>query len=272
MARHLGKLRRRTIPVGLRRGGKQRRTSRRLISTQAPKQRRVRIPVGFGATGWWETQEHCCGKRAKGKVSCIGRVALREGGGRDVRRDKPGQGALGLSVAPNGGSFSTVRSMCLKVLGEGVWLANLLAQPRSETVHRLSLLFQQGWHRQFHQGGVRLGASKEGDDASMRRHRRVHQQNNNPHDRRSREMPGVTGGEAACWGSISPVILMFDAVPQAGPGDDASEACVGAKKSTSYTSYNYVFLLVWALVQIAAEFAYWAGHGAGEKERALNRY
>ncbi|KAH6637067.1 hypothetical protein F5144DRAFT_592033 [Chaetomium tenue] len=210
-ARHLDKLRRRTIPVGLRRGGKQRRTSRRLISTQAPKQQRVRIPVGFGATGWWETQEHCCGKRAKGKVSCIERVALREGGGRDVRRDKPGQGALGLSVAPNGGSFSTVRSMCLKVWGV------------------------RGGTDSFIKG-VRLGASKEGDDASMRRHRRAHQQNNNPHDRRSREMPGVTGGEAACWGSISPVALMFDAVPQAGPGDDASEACVGVKKST-YTSY-----------------------------------
>ena len=41
-------------------------------------------PSGVWCDGWWETQEHCCGKRAKGKVSCIERVALRESGGRET--------------------------------------------------------------------------------------------------------------------------------------------------------------------------------------------
>ena len=48
-----------------RRGGKQRRTSGRLIwgaTTQALRQQR-RVSVGFGVTVWWEIQEGC-GKRA----------------------------------------------------------------------------------------------------------------------------------------------------------------------------------------------------------------
>ena len=50
---------------GHRRGGKQRRTSRRLIwcaATQATQKAETTGWVGFGATAWWEIQESC-GKR-----------------------------------------------------------------------------------------------------------------------------------------------------------------------------------------------------------------
>jgi hypothetical protein len=144
---------------GRRRGGKQRRTSRRLISTKAPKQQRGRVPVGLGATEWWEIQEHCCGKRAMGKVSCIVRVALKRGRwAPGVRRDKPDQGVRGSSVAPNGGSFAG----SIHVARLGVCLVS--------AADRLSLLFQQGDRPRFHQGpGVVmfLGGAAEGDDARV---------------------------------------------------------------------------------------------------------
>jgi hypothetical protein len=140
--------------------------------------------VGLGATEWWEIQEHCCGKRAMGKVSCIVRVALKRGRwAPGVRRDKPDQGVRGSSVAPNGGSFAG----SIHVARLGVCLVS--------AADRLSLLFQQGGRPRFHQGpGVVMflgGPQRATTHASRAAPARQ------PAGRRGSEMPGVTGGEAA---------------------------------------------------------------------------